>query len=914
MATGKPKRSPEEIEDLLIQRILLVTFTAKDNKQVMYLERMAMDNLREGKSLLLHRGLTEAVLFDRLTGNFSGNDQSPPFEYLVGCYRRAFEEGNKMMQSPLMDGVIKPTKKLVAQYCRLCFSNPDMFPQGERISAGSDLLPLMGTPCKQEFFDEFFIDATFDDLYDEIREVTASVPLGDFVQPLGVLMKLLLEFPNGAKALVNHPLWLPKGAHVNGRMIEKESILGSFLHISPLPELTPSDPDYEDQLLCSSTSMSNSLDASSMSNLYDGLEKLLLHLLKDKDKNTRESVLDYIGNVIEKNSARSHMHVDTATCASSGMFFNLSVVMLRLCDPFLNDFRKRDKIDAKYVSNGTRLNLRSLTSLHASPEERGAWANENNSKFRNSQYCFICEWFFMTARVLNLGLLKVISDYRNVTEYVLERIDDLSLVQMQPPYPYLEASTKDKLSYEYQILEDNNIQRALSFYRLMIVWLVDSVGGFKMPLPSSCPMEFGCMPEHLVDDALELLLFASEVIPNKLDRDLLNDFMNFIIMFIASPNHIRNPYLRAKMFRVLKYWMPNRRDSSYFTVSPFQGHQLALGQYLIESILKFYVNIETAPFSEKFSMRHEIAKIFKSLCREPGHRDAWMKFAKKEEKGVYLNFLNFLVDDIIYLLDKGFNNIRKLKELEEKEKEREKKSYEFRSQVKSVKQYMRLASEDVSMLAFTSEQITAPFLLPQMVDRIANMLNYFLVQLAGPTRKSLSLEKTNKQCGFDRKRLLKKIVSIYVQIAREDKENTFAAAIGNDGRSYNDQLFTEVLNILNNPKLGEEVNLMENREFGNLHAKVKLAASEAMDEEEALGEIPDEFLDPIQYTLMKDPVVLPSSKVTVDRSVIERHLLSDTTDPFNRSHLTQDMLVPDVELKSRIDDFIKSRNQSASSS
>ena len=32
----------------------------------------------------------------------------------------------------------------------------------------------------------------------------------------------------------------------------------------------------------------------------------------------------------------------------------------------------------------------------------------------------------------------------------------------------------------------------------------------------------------------------------------------------------------------------------------------------------------------------------------------------------------------------------------------------------------------------------------------------------------------------------------------------------------------------------------------------------------------------LQYTLMKDPVILPSSKVTVDRSVILRHLLSDS--------------------------------------
>lgn len=36
------------------------------------------------------------------------------------------------------------------------------------------------------------------------------------------------------------------------------------------------------------------------------------------------------------------------------------------------------------------------------------------------------------------------------------------------------------------------------------------------------------------------------------------------------------------------------------------------------------------------------------------------------------------------------------------------------------------------------------------------------------------------------------------------------------------------------------------------------------------------------YTLMKDPVTLPSSKATVDRATIKAHLLSDPSDPFNR--------------------------------
>lgn len=31
------------------------------------------------------------------------------------------------------------------------------------------------------------------------------------------------------------------------------------------------------------------------------------------------------------------------------------------------------------------------------------------------------------------------------------------------------------------------------------------------------------------------------------------------------------------------------------------------------------------------------------------------------------------------------------------------------------------------------------------------------------------------------------------------------------------------------------------------------------------------------------------------------------TDPFNRSHLTADMLIPDHELKARIDEFVRSQ-------
>ena len=50
----------------------------------------------------------------------------------------------------------------------------------------------------------------------------------------------------------------------------------------------------------------------------------------------------------------------------------------------------------------------------------------------------------------------------------------------------------------------------------------------------------------------------------------------------------------------------------------------------------------------------------------------------------------------------------------------------------------------------------------------------------------------------------------------------------------------------------------------------------------------------------QNPVILPESKVTMDRDIIARHLMSDATDPFNRSKLTLDMLRTNDELKVRL--------------
>jgi ubiquitin conjugation factor E4 B len=88
--------------------------------------------------------------------------------------------------------------------------------------------------------------------------------------------------------------------------------------------------------------------------------------------------------------------------------------------------------------------------------------------------------------------------------------------------------------------------------------------------------------------------------------------------------------------------------------------------------------------------------------------------------------------------------------------------------------------------------------------------------------------------------------------------------------------------------------------------QVAQAAAEEEEEEELLGgDVPDEFLDPVMCTLMRDPVTLPTSNTVMDRPVIMRHLLSDPRDPNSRQPLTPDMLVPNTELRQRIKDWVR---------
>ncbi|EFJ06900.1 ubiquitin-protein ligase, UFD2 [Selaginella moellendorffii] len=1010
MAIPKAERSLQEIEDLMLRRVLQLTLSPPadasnaPSSNLVFLEQIAAELMSEDRPMLLSRDLIERALMDRLTTYFHAREE--PLLYLIACYRRAVDEGRKsqaMKDKKSMVWIqetLNQVKELVVSYAGISIIHPGTFPQQElQRNSSKPLSPLLaammdespssessgysGSNLPQGFIEQTIarfqgeeLDAIFHGVFIGLRDsVMRLSALGPFQKPLGILVTLV-SYPALARALVRHPNFHVRGSNVNGRIFELETILGPFFHIAAVPDLVAfvkGEPDIGRQCFSDASSRrpadilsSCSAIKSCLHHLQDGLHEIVLKLLRSVD--TREQVLGFLGDFIEKNAGRAQIQVNPLVNGSTGSFVNLSAVMLKLCDPFLDPpFTKMDKIDLNYVLKNVRVNFSNLTAIHATSEELSRWVDKRNyariEGFRQAQaqreqeelmrlqsqgasasvvqasvsgqgsFSFICECFFLTARSLNIGPLKAVSDFKTLLQDLSRQKDSLeALKAMQGPGApadlentikntenNIEQLTQDRYCYEAQFLRDLQLlQECVRFYRLMIVWLVSLVGGFRVPLPAPCPMEFASMPEHFVEDSLEMLLFTARV-PKGLEGVSLDEFMSFIVMFMSSPLYVKNPYLRAKMVEVLNAWMPSKNhyapalSSSLTTL--FEGHQLAM-DHLVPDLLKLYVDIEFTgshtQFYDKFNIRHNIAELLEYLWLVPCHHNAWKRIAVTEERGFYLRYLNLLINDSIFLLDESLKKIPELKEMEAERsnvpewerrppQERQERLRLFHQIEQHVRSDMILANENVKMLQYTSSEITTPFLLPEMVERIASMLNYFLLQLVITQRKALRIRDPEKY-EFRPKELLCQIVEIYANLARGDIHGEFSKAISLDGRSYRDELFKEAIDAIH---MINQLPPKTMQDFVLLGEKVKKAVSEAQDTEALLGDVPEEFLDPIQYTLMKDPVILPSSKTTIDRATIQRHLLSDQTDPFNRSLLTADMLVPNVELKARIEEFLR---------
>jgi hypothetical protein len=96
-----------------------------------------------------------------------------------------------------------------------------------------------------------------------------------------------------------------------------------------------------------------------------------------------------------------------------------------------------------------------------------------------------------------------------------------------------------------------------------------------------------------------------------------------------------------------------------------------------------------------------------------------------------------------------------------------------------------------------------------------------------------------------------------------------------------------------------------------LETQVTKSLASVVDMEKELSKLadsaPEEFIDPITMSIMLQPMKVPTSPYILDRKTLVDHLAINQTDPFSRRALTLDMIIPDVALQIRIENWLQEK-------
>lgn len=463
------------------------------------------------------------------------------------------------------------------------------------------------------------------------------------------------------------------------------------------------------------------------------------------------------------------------------------------------------------------------------------------------------------------------------------------------------------------LLDDVSQALSMQFMRYLIVWLLRIASRqdiprakLQLPLPPEESLIFKSLPEYFLEDIVDNFKFITSNIPQIITPQQCEEIVQVCVTFLRSSEYVKNPGVKSGLVTILYYGVtPYGNRSRGVLGDVLIGSEFA-NKHLLHALMKFYIEAESTgthtQFFDKFNIRYEIFQVVKAIWINTLYRENLAKEAQVNTD-FFVQFVNMLVNDVTFVLDESLTSIEKIKQLtseladpsiqrdltDEQRKEKEELLEDHKGRAKS---YMSLTRETMETLILFTETLADAFTMKEIVTRLADMLDYNLDTLVGPKRKKL---RVDGDYGFNPKQLLSDIVRVYTNLAAKE---SFVTAIARDGRSYKPENFTAAAEILKSGALKSPEELAAWAALGQ--AVAETAEREAQEEED-LGEIPDEFLDPLVYDLMTDPVILPRSRNTIDRSTIRSHLLSDPTDPFNRTPLKIEDVVPDVELKAKIE-------------
>ncbi|KAK5639980.1 hypothetical protein RI129_010791 [Pyrocoelia pectoralis] len=942
--TNEEKAITETLEE-----IFRFTLNKERRANLVFLEDLS----NSFSTCILNVEILEHALFERIL--LRDDEATETIVYLFNCFKETSIINDDNLKSKVVELILRNVVTALKQ--------PDLFEGQNLVNQLYNILKTLELPASDFFkkiYKLFCDDGDTDAIKDPFTSLLKMLHIDTAKATPVTFPVYIFEILNSyvsdeilASVLLDY--CQPSG---NLGIEYANTLLGALFSVSVLPKVTNGDYEFFQDPLdqASNTAVESSLWMNT-NRIFQDTHTLLLNLLKCT-REIRIRTLTWLCNCLKANVDRGKLwnaHIPDFNSSNfntvpDGFMLNMTTVLLRLCHPFclnINDGRVL-KVDPTYCAVSNEDSSTKDVHLLDMCKETCLIPHELEEEQRptSSSYNFVTECFFMAHRGFDLSF-RVTNDKLVHLNQEMSRIERAYQdAVMQGPMSEIADSIKQRMSSELSkylsikcAMSEPNLQEILfNFISASAFWLsqVAVNNNYKsnsttsapleakeiiFPLPDDVPDTLKCIPEFVLENIVCFLVFLRRFNPKVFEEqgyERLGPILTFILVYMGSSQYTKNPHLRAHLAEGLETLLPYHKEDpvGLNTMGGIQRERLFKEHphrgEIVKMLLDVFIGIEmtgqNVQFEQKFNYRRPMYLVMDYLWPMEEYRQNFVNLAQEAELNmeavsppIFLRFINLLINDAIFLLDESLANMSKLRELQRARDAGEwsNLSAQERAQNMGYLQHTGmfarfdniLGKDTIRTLEYLTSEIKIVFTHSTMVDRVAAMLNYFLLNLVGPNQKNFKV-KDFKEYSFDPAATVLDICKIYVNLK---ESNSFCLAISQDGRSYSPQLFelAEVVLV----RIGGGTLISELQDVAK---KVGQKTVEYETHETAVAEAPEHFLDPIMSTLMLDPVILPSSKQTVDRSTIARHLLSDQTDPFNRAPLSMDQVIPNKELGDEI--------------
>ena len=202
----------------------------------------------------------------------------------------------------------------------------------------------------------------------------------------------------------------------SGPGLEKRTLLGKALGLGAPKSNGAFTPGA---VLRQAPSVVDSIHSSQRSNLtahQNACNQLIWNLVK-AGAASRSAVMQWFGDAIQVNKTADAMQVDSRKVSSPSLLLNMSVVLLKLCNPFVNDDKKQGLIDPGYVRWAEKLFPKTGDDAVSRLGESNSGGDAMDTDYK-PENAFVPECFFLCARSLHFGIVPQLSKYESLLRHV----------------------------------------------------------------------------------------------------------------------------------------------------------------------------------------------------------------------------------------------------------------------------------------------------------------------------------------------------------------------------------------------------------------------------------------------------------------------------------------------------------------